>query len=148
LVTSGGQAIRFSEKDAREMGRAAGGVRAIKLAKNDSIISSVVIGADEKDAKLLVISEKGYGKKTKASEYKIQKRGGSGIKTGKITPKTGKLMAALKLFGEEVELLAISKHGQIIRIDETDVPTLGRQTQGVRIMKLKDGDAIASLTCI
>jgi DNA gyrase subunit A len=148
LVTSGAQAIRFAEKDVREMGRTAGGVRALKLRKGDSIISSVVVPAGEKDAKLLVLSEKGYGKKTKASEYKIQKRGGSGIKTGKVTPKTGKLMMALKLFGDDQELLAISKNGQIIRIDEADVPTLGRQTQGVRIMKLKDGDSIASLTSI
>lgn len=148
IATRKGQSIRFKDSDIREMGRAAGGVRAIKLAKDDLVIGADVIKADNPQADLLVMGDNGYGKKTKVKEYKIQKRGGSGIKTFKVTTKTGKLMAAKVLTESEEEIVAISKHGQIIRTSLEEIPTLGRQTQGVRIMKLKGDDAIASLTCL
>ena len=102
-----------------------------------------------KSAALLVIMEKGYGKKTMLSEYKTQNRGGSGIKTAKVTPKTGPLIASKVVTPEETEaIVAISKKSQVIRVDVSEIPEIGRQTQGVRIMKLRDGDSIASLTCL
>ncbi|MEK7192807.1 MAG: DNA gyrase C-terminal beta-propeller domain-containing protein [Patescibacteria group bacterium] len=94
------------------------------------------------------MTENGYGKKTKVSEYKIQKRGGSGIKTAKVTPKTGRVMVARAVTPEDSELIAISKNGQVIRTALAEVPSLGRQTQGVRIMKLREKDSIASLTLL
>ncbi len=148
LATAGGQSVRFKEGDIREMGRTAGGVRAMKLGKND-----VLVGADAitKEAaatgSLLVMGQNGYGKKTKLKEYKTQKRGGSGIKTMKLTTKTGKLMAS-RVIDTQTEIVAISKNGQIIRTGLDEIGSLGRQTQGVRIMKLRDGDSIASLTCL
>jgi len=150
VVTANGQAIRFKESDIREMGRNATGVRAIKLRKGDFVVGANVIRKDKKEgADLLVIMENGYGKKTKIKEYKVQKRGGSGIKTAKITGKTGKLISAkVVVEGETEELIAISKKSQVIRVDVKEVSELGRQTQGVRIMKLYEGDSIASLTCL
>lgn len=152
LVTNHGQSIRFNEKDVREMGRAAAGVRAITLKKEkgeeDKIVATVIANKNDKTNSLLVVFENGFGKRTKLSEYKIQNRGGSGIKTAKITDKTGKLIKAAIVDDEDAELLAISKQGQIIRIAISEVPILGRQTQGVRIMRLKAGDAVASMTLL
>ena len=148
IITSsrGGQAIRFKESDIREMGRSAAGVRAMKLKKGDVIIAAEVIGKENKDGDYLVISENGYGKKTKLKEYKVQKRGGSGIKTISATKKTGALVSAKVIDGNLVEIVAISKQGQVIRTGLEEIPSLGRQTQGVRIMKLREGDQIASMT--
>src|SRR3989338_6922534 len=149
LVTNKGQSIRFKESDIREMGRAATGVRAMKLAKGDTIVGADMVRKGAKSAALLVIMEKGYGKKTMLSEYKTQNRGGSGIKTAKVTPKTGPLIASKVVTPEETEaIVAISKKSQVIRVDVSEIPEIGRQTQGVRIMKLRDGDSIASLTCL
>jgi DNA gyrase subunit A len=148
LATKAGQSIRFKESDVREMGRAAGGVRAIDLDKGDYVVGADRITADNKGGKLLVMGKNGYGKKTKLSEYKTQKRGGSGIKTIKVTGKTGELMASRVVGDTESEIVAISKMGQVIRTGLDEIPDLGRDTQGVRIMKLKDGDSIASLTCL
>ncbi len=148
VATSGGQSIRFKESDIREMGRAAGGVRGMKLSKGDSIIGVDVITKDSKDAEFLVMSEHGLGKKTNLKEYKVQKRGGSGIKTAKVTAKTGKLIVGKVVKGEGGELIAISKKGQVIRVSLDTIPSLGRQTQGVTIMKMRPGDSIASLTCL
>ena len=94
------------------------------------------------------MSANGFGKKTSLKEYKVQKRGGSGIKTAKVTPKTGKLIVAKVLAGEEEELIAMSKKGQVIRTALKDISALGRQTQGVTIMRLRAGDGIASLACV
>jgi len=148
IITSsrGSQAIRFKESDIREMGRSAAGVRAMKLKKGDVIIAAEVIGKENKDGDYLVISENGYGKKTKLKEYKVQKRGGSGIKTISATKKTGALVSAKVIDGNLVEIVAISKQGQVIRTGLEEIPSLGRQTQGVRIMKLREGDQIASMT--
>lgn len=148
VATGEGQSIRFKESDIREMGRTAGGVRAIKLDKKDEVISVDVILKEMGDKGFfLTMSANGLGKKTSLSEYKIQNRGGSGIKTAKITPKTGKLIVAKVIGDEHEELIAMSKKGQVIRTALKDIPDLGRQTQGVTIMRLKGGDGIASLTC-
>ncbi|MEO8637733.1 MAG: DNA gyrase subunit A [Candidatus Taylorbacteria bacterium] len=145
VATSLGQSIRFKESDIRVMGRGAGGVRAIKLKKGDSLIGADVIKKDYKEPAFLVISENGYGKKTDLSEYKTQNRGGSGIKTAKVTAKTGKLISSKVVVPNETEeLVAISKKSQVIRVAIHEVPLLGRQTQGVRIMKLREGDNLAS----
>lgn len=148
LATSNGQSIRFKESDVREMGRTAGGVRGMKLGKSDEVISVDVIKKEHKDGFFLTMSANGLGKKTGLKEYKVQKRGGSGIKTAKVTPKTGKLIVAKVLTGAEEELIAMSKKGQVIRTVLKDIPSLGRQTQGVTIMRLRAGDGIASLTCV
>lgn len=148
LTTAKGQAIRFKESDAREMGRSAGGVRGMKLRKGDFIVGADVVKKDGEKPELLVMSEHGYGKKTVIKEYKVQKRGGSGIKTAKVTAKIGSLMVAKVVTPAYEELVAISKKSQVIRIDMKDVPTLKRDTQGVRIMKLHEGDSIASLSCL
>jgi DNA gyrase subunit A len=147
LATSAGQAIRFKESDIREMGRTAGGVRGIKLKKNDEVIGVDVVRNGKKDGSFLTMSANGFGKKTLLKEYKVQKRGGSGIKTAKVTVKTGKLIVAKVLEGGEEELIAMSKKGQVIRTALKDISSLGRQTQGVTIMRLRAGDGIASLAC-
>ncbi len=149
IATAEGQSIRFKESDIREMGRTAGGVRGIKLGAKDSVISVDVIKQKGKEGgAFLSMSANGFGKKTELKEYKVQKRGGSGIKTAKVTPKTGKLIVAKVLTGQEQELVAMSKKGQVIRTALKDIPTLGRQTQGVTIMRLRGEDGIASLACI
>lgn len=148
LTTSKGQAIRFKESDVREMGRTAGGVRGMKLGKGDFIVGAGVVKKDADKPTLLVMSENGFGKRTDLKEYKVQKRGGSGIKTAKVTAKIGTLISAKVVTPAYEEVVAISKKSQVIRITTTDVPTLGRDTQGVRIMKLREGDSIASLTCL
>jgi DNA gyrase subunit A len=148
LASRLGQSIRFKESDIREMGRAAGGVRGMKLAKGDVVVGADVINPTMANAEFLVMGENGYGKKTKVKEYKVQKRGGSGIKTAQVTAKTGKLMASRMITDTLEEIIAISKQGQIIRTSLKEIPTLGRQTQGVRIMKLRTGDSIASLTSL
>ncbi len=147
VVTASGQSIRFKASDIREMGRNASGVRAIKLAKGDIVVGAGVINAGIDNSYILVVSKVGYGKKTKLKEYKVQKRGGSGIKTVKVTAKTGKLITA-RIVGDEGELVVISKKGQVIRVDLKEIPVLGRQTQGVRVMKMRTGDAIASLVVL
>ncbi|MFC1802129.1 DNA gyrase subunit A [Patescibacteria group bacterium] len=146
LTTSAGQSIRFKESDVREMGRGAGGVRGIKLSKKDFVVGAGVI--KEGDESLLVISVNGYGKKTSLDDYKVQGRGGSGIKTIKVTPKTGHLISSTVTNEEKIEIVAISQKSQVIRVDIKEIPSLGRQTQGVRIMKLKAGDKIASSICL
>lgn len=148
LVTKEGMSIRFKEGDIREMGRAAGGVRAIKLDKNDEVVAAHVIKPKWKSSCLLVISSNGYGKRTDLSEYKVQGRGGSGILTSKVTPKTGKVMSSQIVTEEESEVVAISKKSQVVRVDIKEIPVLGRSTQGVRIMKLREGDSLASLICL
>ncbi len=151
LVTEKGQAIRFKESDVRQMGRTASGVTAMKLGKGDTIVSADVITKDVKGNEILVVTEHGYGKTTPIKEYKVQKRGGSGIKTAKVTPKTGLIVGGIVIGGEERadgELVIMSKKGQVIKLPLKDVPTLGRQTQGVRVMKMRAGDSIASIVFV
>jgi DNA gyrase subunit A len=147
IATTEGQSIRFKESDVREMGRTAGGVSGIRLGKGDEVIGVDVVKKDAEKGGFLTMSANGFGKKTDLKEYKVQKRGGSGVKTAKVTSKTGKLIVAKVLTSEE-ELIAMSKKGQVIRTALKDVPSLGRQTQGVTIMRLRSGDSIASLACI
>ncbi len=151
LVTYNGQAIRFKESDVREMGRTAGGVAAVRLGKNDAVVSADVIRKGDKNTEILIVTEHGYGKTTPAKEYKIQKRGGSGIKTAKVTTKTGPIVCGIVLKEEERtegELVIMSQKGQVIKLPLKDVPSLGRQTQGVRVMKMREGDAIASVVFV
>ena len=148
LVTAKGQAIRFKESDVREMGRTAGGVTGMRMTKGDRIVAADVISKDHKQSEILVVMEYGYGKTTPVKEYKVQKRGGSGIKTAKITGKTGVVIGAAIVSYEdkaEGELVVMSKKGQVIKLPLKDVPSLGRQTQGVRVMKLRESDSIASI---
>ncbi|MES2930327.1 MAG: DNA gyrase subunit A [Patescibacteria group bacterium] len=147
LATALGQSIRFKESDVREMGRAAGGVRAMKLGKGDSIIGVDRVPKGETNLSLLILGANGLGKKTNIKEYKTQKRGGSGIKTAKVTAKTGALIVA-KIVGDENQIIAVSQKGQVIRVELSSIPTSGRQTQGVTVMKLRPGDSIASITCL
>ena len=155
IATGQGQSIRFKESDVREMGRTAGGVSGIRLGKGDEVIGVDVIKSSVgkslpagRQGAFLTMSANGFGKKTNLKEYKVQKRGGSGVKTAKVTVKTGKLIVAKVLTGEEMELIAMSKKGQVIRTTLKDISSLGRQTQGVKIMRLRAGDGIASLVCI
>lgn len=148
LSTAKGQSIRFKDKDVRVMGRNASGVRGMKLGKGDQIVGTSVVKKGMQNPELLVISSNGYGKKTPLDEYKVQGRGGSGIKTMKVTTKTGEIISSQVVTDEEDEIAAISKKSQVIRVGVKEIPSLGRQTQGVRIMKLREGDSIASITCI
>lgn len=149
VVTAKGQSIRFKEGDVREMGRTAGGVRVIRLSKNDRVVGAHPVSKDkEKEAALLTMGANGYGKKTPIKEYKIQGRGGSGIKTSNVTAKTGEIISSCIVTGEEEEAVAMSKKSQVIRLGLSEIPSLGRSTQGVRIMKLREGDAIASFICL
>jgi DNA gyrase subunit A len=144
LVTRQGQSIRFDEKQARPMGRTAAGVRAIKLKKqNDEVSGFAIIEKDGGDtAKLLVVMENGYAKKTSLKEYKKQSRGGSGIKTAEITTKTGPLVSA-HVIESELEIFALSAKGQMIRTGLDSVRETGRSAQGVKIMDMKGGDRVA-----
>ncbi len=148
VVTSKGKSIRFKESDVREMGRNAGGVRAIGLGKGDFVVSAQIVKKEYEKPSLLIISSNGYGKRTELSQYKIQKRGGSGVKTSNVTAKTGEIISATIITDPEEEVVAMSQKSQVIRTDVKEIPLLGRSTQGVRIMKLRDKDRIASLICL
>ena len=149
LVTKKGQSVKFKETEIREMGRSAAGVRGITLKKEDKVVGVGIISPEsEKKEYLLVLSENGFGKKTDVKEYRLQKRGGSGIKTANVTPKTGTLIAAEILEGTEEDLIVISRKGHIIRTDISSIPKLSRTTQGVRIMRLEPGNGVASIICV
>jgi DNA gyrase subunit A len=143
VSTSAGQAVRFNESDARPMGRSARGVRGVRLRPNDSVVGMDIICSD--DQNFLVISKNGYGKITKASNFPSHKRGGVGIKAAVVTAKTGPIVDVRTLDAEAHELLIISNNGQTIRVGLKDIPVLGRTTQGVRVMRMADGDAVSSL---
>lgn len=142
ISTALGQAIRFKESDARPMGRAARGVRGIRLRAGDTVVGMDIA---REEHRLLVMSENGYGKLTKVANFPTHKRGGVGIKAAVVTAKTGKLVTVNSLDPEASEVLMISMQGQTIRISLKDIPLLGRTTQGVRVMRLKDGDTVASI---
>ena len=150
LTTSDGQAIRFKETDVRPMGRNAAGVRGMKLKGSDKIVGMDVIPKSEKGLELLILSQNGFGKRSALKSYKIQKRGGSGIKTMKVTAKTGKLVGAAitSLAVIEDDLILTSEKGTIIRVPFKSVPLLGRVTQGVRVMKPQSGDSVAAFTLL
>ncbi|MBU2566450.1 DNA gyrase subunit A [Patescibacteria group bacterium] len=153
IVTKNGQSIRFEESDVRAMGRAASGVRGIKLKKDDRVIGMDII--DNELAKkgkytLFTLSELGLGKQTNIKEFKVQNRGGSGVRAMKVTAKTGPVVGAfLALADEESDVMMISKKGVVIRQAYKGVPTLGRDTQGVRLMRFKEsGDSVSSVTFV
>lgn len=146
ISTASGQAIRFKESDVRPMGRGAAGVRGIKLKGSDLVVGMDAVLKGQKGNQLLIITENGYGKRTDLKFYKIQKRGGSGIRTASVTSKTGKLIGANIVNVDDIEgdLLVTSQQGQIIRIPLASISVLGRATQGVRIMKPQPGDRVAA----
>lgn len=149
LATKKGQSIRFVEGQIREMGRNAGGVRGIKLEKGDGVVSLDIIEKGENSGKeLMVICENGYGKRTKLSQYRLQNRGGTGIMTAKVTSKTGPITASQVIDSTATGLVVTSNHGQVIRMEMSDIPSLGRATQGVRVMRLEEGDTVAATTVL
>ena len=143
ISTSAGQAIRFNEKDTRPMGRSARGVRGVRLRPNDSVVGMDIVTGD--DQTLLVVSEKGFGKRTKVSNFPSHKRGGVGIKAAVVTAKTGPIISVQTIDPEMTEALLVSQNGQTIRLGLSDIKLLGRTTQGVTIMRLSDGDAVSSI---
>lgn len=150
ITTGAGQAIHFKESDVRSMGRSATGVRGIKLRKDDRVVGMDVMFKAQKGNQLLVISENGFGKRSDIKAYKIQKRGGSGIKTASVTTKTGKLIGAMviNIDAIETDLILTSDKGQIIRIPLSSVSVLGRATQGVRVMRPQSGDKVGAITIL
>jgi len=153
LVTANGQSIRFKEKDVRPMGRTAAGVRGIRLKKDDYVVGmDIVDPAEAAKTELMIVTELGFGKKTSLKYYKIQNRGGSGIRTAKITKRNGKVVFGKVIMPKEAtgrDIIIISQKGQVIRIPFDAIPTLGRDTQGVWLMRFKSpGDFVASVTFV
>ncbi len=153
LVTANGQAIRFKEKGVRPMGRSAAGVRGVRLKKDDRVVGMDLVcgGKPAKDEQLLVVMENGFAKRTKLSEFKVQGRGGSGIRAAKITNKTGQAIAAFIVSdkSEQEDIIVISTKGQVIRLPLKSIPVIGRATQGVRVMRFKqEGDKVANVTFV
>jgi DNA gyrase subunit A len=141
LASAGGMSIRFHQGDVRDMGRATTGVKGIELDADDNVIGMVVV---RRDCTLLVVSEKGYGKRSELSEYRVQKRGGKGIITFKVTGKTGSIVALKEVIPED-ELMMITRHGVIIRVPVDGIRVIGRNTQGVRVMNLDEGDSVVGV---
>ena len=151
MTTADGQSIRFKESDVRPMGRSAAGVRGLKLKDAaDRIVGMDVVPKESKDMELLVLSQNGYGKRTSLKQFKVQKRGGSGMKAMKVTEKTGDIVGAIVTSMENVEqdIILTSAKGTIIRIPFKSVSLLGRVTQGVRVMKPTPGDKVAALAIL
>jgi DNA gyrase subunit A len=146
ISTSQGQAIRFHERDARPMGRVSRGVRGIRLRTDDHVIGMDVV---DENSSIFVISRYGYGKRTKVAQFTPHARGGVGIRSAVVNTKTGELVGVNTLSdSDEQEVIIISQNGQTIRLGLKDIPALGRATQGVRIMRLNDGDQVVSLALV
>lgn len=143
VSTSAGQAVRFNEEEVRPMGRSARGVRGVRLRPNDRVVGMDVVSDSEQT--LLVISQKGFGKKTKVGHFPSHKRGGVGIKAAVVTAKTGPIISVQTIDPNIEEALLISKNGQTIRLSLSDIKLLGRTTQGVTIMRLSEGDTVSSI---
>jgi DNA gyrase subunit A len=143
LAARNGKAVRFEESKIRSMGRTASGVRGITLAdENDEVVGTVSVSDMSKD--ILVVSEKGYGKRSKLEDYRITNRGGKGVKTINVTDKTGYLVA-LKDVTDQDDLMIITKKGLTIRIPVADLRVMGRATQGVKLINIKENDEIAAV---
>ena len=143
LAVKSGKAIRFEEEKVRPMGRTASGVRGVTLANDkDEVVGMICVNDFESD--VLVVSENGYGKRSSIEDYRITNRGGKGVKTINVTDKTGKLIA-LKNVTDENDLMVVNKSGITIRISVSDLRQMGRATQGVRIIKLRENDSIAAV---
>jgi DNA gyrase subunit A len=147
LAVKSGRAIRFPETSVRPMGRTASGVRGIKLANevSDFVVGMITVESKEKD--ILVVAEKGYGKRSDIDGYRITNRGGKGVKTINITEKTGSLIA-LKDVTNNHDLMIITQSGNILRSPVSALRVMGRATQGVRLINLKENDTIASVACV
>jgi DNA gyrase subunit A len=141
LVTKSGKAIFFNEDDVRTMGRPATGVIGIRLDGDDQVVGMECI---KKGGQLLVVTEKGYGKRTDIEEYRLQKRGGKGIITLKVTDRNGELVG-VRVVNDKDEILLISSNNSIIRISVKEIAQLGRNTQGVRLIRLDEGDSVAAV---
>jgi DNA gyrase subunit A len=152
IITLKGQAIRFEEGDVRPMGRTAAGVRGVRLHDSDEVIAMDIVDPTNKNLELLSIGDNGVGKRTPLAQYKVQGRGGSGIKTAEITQKTGNLIHARIVDGskeDKYDLLMMSAKGVVIRMSLKTVSVSGRATQGVRLMRFKEeNDRVASVTLI
>jgi len=146
IITKSGKSIRFNEDDARSMGRASIGVRGIRLRSDDTVVEMDVID-DPENTSLLVVMENGLGKMTKITDYRIQTRGGTGVKTANVTNKTGQVIGA-KVIAKttDADLIMISKSGQVIRLHSQHIPSQGRATQGVYLMRLRPTDKVASIS--
>ena len=149
LATRDGKAIRFSEKDVRQTGRSSQGVRGIKIGKDDQVISMDLLNPTDEGTQLLTLMDKGLGKKTKASEFRGQSRGGVGVKVANVTPKTGKVAFARIIPENTASIIITSRKGQIVKLSMSEIPKLSRATQGVILMRFSDhDDKIASATFI
>jgi len=146
LVTKEGKCIRFKEEEARPLGRPSIGVRGIRVKSNDCVVEMAAI-KDPETSELLVVTANGLGKTTKIGDYRLQSRGGSGVKTANVTTKTGKIIGA-KIIGKDMDadLVIMSKVGQVIRLNTKNIPSLGRATQGVYLMRLHKDDHVASVS--
>lgn len=144
LITRNGKAIRFKESDIRRMGRTATGVRGIRLSQDDSVVGMLGVKGEKS---VLIVSEKGYGKRTALSQYRLTRRGGKGVVTLRITEKNGKVVAS-KGVTDRDELILIASSGQVIRVRAKDISTQGRATQGVRLMNLTQGNSVADVATI
>ena len=147
IVTKQGKAIRFNEKDSRPQGRNTKGVRGIKIKSSDQVVAMEAISKDvPKTARLATIMEKGYGKSTLLSEFTAQKRGGTGVITAKITPKTGTIKSAVLINDADEDLIITTESGQVIRIKTSQIPTTARATQGVILMRLGTTDKVSAIS--
>ncbi len=147
LLSRKGKSIRFKETDVRSMGRAAAGVRGIDLNDGDEVVEAAAI--IDQNSQLLVVMENGLGKMTPVSQYRLQGRGGSGVKAAELTAKTGNIVGGHVLTqGQEGDLLCVSKQGQMVRMQLTEIPSRGRATQGVIVMRLNGGDKVATMSVV
>jgi DNA gyrase subunit A len=145
LANRSGYAIRFDEEKVRAMGRTAAGVRGMSLSeKGDLVVGMIIVDPEDQETAILVISENGFGKRSEVAEYRVTNRGGKGVRTLMITNKTGALIA-IKAVREEDDLMITNKSGVMIRTHVSDIRIMGRATQGVKVMRLDDGDAIADV---
>ena len=145
LGASNGKAIRFNEETVREIGRSATGVRGMKLNEGDELVGMAVVRDDVKD--ILVVTEKGYGKRTDADEYRLQTRGGMGVKTLNITDKNGRL-ASLRAVNDDLDLIATTNKGVTIRMHCADISQTGRAAQGVKLIRLRDDQHVSSIAIV
>ena len=145
LGASNGKAIRFNEQDVRSMGRTASGVRGMNISEADQIVGAAIIESDEQE--ILVVTEKGYGKRTNVDEYRCQMRGGKGVKTLNVTDKNGRL-CTLKAVSDEDDLIVVSDKGVVIRTHVDQISKTKRATQGVRVIKLRTGHHVATIALV
>ena len=141
IASSKGKCIRFSEKNVRPMGRTSQGVRSMKLDEDDFVVDMAIIN---ENSQFITITENGFGKRTVSDDYRLQTRGGKGIKAGNFNEKTGKLVA-LKMINEDEDLMLISDNGVIIRMAASDIRMVGRSSLGVKVMRLRPGSKIVSV---